>query len=195
MRYILASKSPRRREILLNMGLDFDIVTADTDESSDLTDAKELCEELSLRKAIAARDHLWATGELDAQDIIIASDTVVECDGEILGKPKDRDDARRMLTSLSGREHRVFSGIALVKGEEKKVSHSVTRVYVDEIEESDLERYLDTNEPYDKAGAYGIQGYAGRWISRIDGCYFGVVGMSANVLDKLHRELMGHSIK
>ena len=195
MRYILASKSPRRKEILLNMGLAFDIVTADTDESSDITDARELCEELSLRKAIAVRDHLLAIGELDPADIIIASDTVVECEGEILGKPKDKEDARRMLTSLSGRAHRVFSGIALVRAEESKVSHSVTAVYVDEIEKDDLERYLDTNEPYDKAGAYGIQGYAGRWIGRIDGCYFGVVGMSANVLDKLHRELTGRPIK
>lgn len=195
MRYILASKSPRRKEILLNMGIAFDIVTADTDESSDITDARELCEELSLRKAIAVRDHLLAIGELDPADIIIASDTVVECEGEILGKPKDKEDARRMLTSLSGRAHRVFSGIALVRAEESKVSHSVTAVYVDEIEKDDLERYLDTNEPYDKAGAYGIQGYAGRWIGRIDGCYFGVVGMSANVLDKLHRELTGRPIK
>ncbi|MBO5682620.1 MAG: septum formation protein Maf [Clostridia bacterium] len=195
MRYILASKSPRRKEILLNMGLAFDIVTADTDESSDITDARELCEELSLRKAIAVRDHLLAIGELDPADIIIASDTVVECEGEILGKPKDKEDARRMLTSLSGRAHRVFSGIALVRADESKVSHSVTAVYVDEIEKDDLERYLDTNEPYDKAGAYGIQGYAGRWIGRIDGCYFGVVGMSANVLDKLHRELTGRPIK
>ncbi|MBO7249770.1 MAG: septum formation protein Maf [Clostridia bacterium] len=195
MRYILASKSPRRKEILLNMGIAFDIVTADTDESSDITDARELCEELSLRKAIAVRDHLLAIGELDPADIIIASDTVVECEGEILGKPKDKEDARRMLTSLSGRAHRVFSGIALVRADESKVSHSVTAVYVDEIEKDDLERYLDTNEPYDKAGAYGIQGYAGRWIGRIDGCYFGVVGMSANVLDKLHRELTGRPIK
>ena len=90
MRYILASKSPRRKEILLNMGLAFDIVTADTDESSDITDARELCEELSLRKAIAVRDHLSAIGELEPEDIIIASDTVVECEGEILGKPKDK---------------------------------------------------------------------------------------------------------
>ena len=195
MRYILASKSPRRKEILLNMGIAFDIVTADTDESSEITDASALCEELSLRKAIAVRDHLLSLGELDPEDIIIASDTVVECDGEILGKPKDKEDARRMLTSLSGRAHRVFSGIALVRAAESRVSHSVTAVYVDEIEKDDLEGYLNTNEPYDKAGAYGIQGYAGRWIGRIDGCYFGVVGMSANVLDKLHRELTGRPIK
>ena len=177
------------------MGIAFDIVTADTDESSEITDASALCEELSLRKAIAVRDHLLSLGELDPEDIIIASDTVVECDGEILGKPKDKEDARRMLTSLSGRAHRVFSGIALVRAAESRVSHSVTAVYVDEIEKDDLEGYLNTNEPYDKAGAYGIQGYAGRWIGRIDGCYFGVVGMSANVLDKLHRELTGRPIK
>ena len=195
MRYILASKSPRRREILSNIGLKFDIVGADTDESSDLTDPIALSEELAARKAEAVRDVLSERGELSAEDIIIASDTVVECGGEILGKPVDRDDAERMINLLSGRAHRVLSGIALIRGGERVVGHSETFVYMDEIEAEDLSAYLDTPEAYDKAGAYGIQGYASRWISRIEGCYFGVVGMSVNTLDKLHRELTGASIK
>ena len=195
MRYILASKSPRRKEILSNIGLVFDVVVADTDESSDKTDPIELSEELAARKAEAVRAVLEARGELGAEDIIIASDTVVECDGEILGKPADRADAKRMLELLSGREHRVLSGIALIRADARVVGHSETFVYMDEIDAEDLERYLDTPEAYDKAGAYGIQGYASRWISRIDGCYFGVVGMSVNTLDKLHRKLVGYPIK
>ena len=195
MRYILASKSPRRREILSNIGLEFDVVTADTDESSELTDPIALCEELAARKAEAVRSALAARGELLDEDVIIASDTVVECGGEILGKPRDRADAKRMIELLSGREHRVLSGICLIRAGVREVGHSETFVYMDEVEADDLSRYLDTPEAYDKAGAYGIQGYASRWISRIDGCYFGVVGMSVNTLDKLHRRLTGNSIK
>ena len=194
MRYILASKSPRRKEILSNIGLAFDVVVADTDESSELTDPIALSEELAARKAEAVRALLESRGELSEEDIIIASDTVVECGGEILGKPADRADAMRMIELLSGRAHRVLSGIALIRGRERIVGHSETFVYMDEIDREDLLRYLDTPEAYDKAGAYGIQGYASRWISRIDGCYFGVVGMSVNTLDKLHRELTGRSI-
>ena len=194
MRYILASKSPRRKEILSNIGLAFDVVVADTDESSELTDPIALSEELAVRKAEAVRALLESRGELSEDDIIIASDTVVECVGEILGKPADRADAMRMIELLSGRAHRVLSGIALIRGRERIVGHSETFVYMDEIDREDLLRYLDTPEAYDKAGAYGIQGYASRWISRIDGCYFGVVGMSVNTLDKLHRELTGRSI-
>ena len=194
MRYILASKSPRRKEILSNIGLAFDVVVADTDESSELTDPIALSEELAARKAEAVRALLESRGELSEEDIIIASDTVVECGGEILGKPADRADAMRMIELLSGRAHRVLSGIALIRGRERVVGHSETFVYMDEIDREDLLRYLDTPEAYDKAGAYGIQGYASRWISRIDGCYFGVVGMSVNTLDKLHRELTGRSI-
>ena len=194
MRYILASKSPRRKEILSNIGLAFDVVATDTDESSELTDPIALSEELAARKAEAVRALLESRGELSEEDIIIASDTVVECGGEILGKPADRTDAMRMIELLSGRAHRVLSGIALIRGRERIVGHSETFVYMDEIDREDLLRYLDTPEAYDKAGAYGIQGYASRWISRIDGCYFGVVGMSVNTLDKLHRELTGRSI-
>ena len=195
MRYILASKSPRRREILSNIGLVFDVVTADTDESSDITDPIALSEELATRKAEAVRAALAARGELSDEDVIIASDTVVECGGEILGKPADYNDAKRMIELLSGREHRVLSGICLIRAGERAVGHSETFVYMDEVDEDDLLRYLDTPEAYDKAGAYGIQGYASRWISRIEGCYFGVVGMSVNTLDKLHRSLTGKPIR
>ena len=194
MRYILASKSPRRREILGNIGIDFDIVTADTDESSSLCDPIKLAEELALRKGKAVFDKLWTEGSLSADDVIISADTVVACDGEILGKPKDREDAKRMLKLLSGNKHSVVSGVALIKNGEHYVSHSETLVYFDDIPDSELERYINTAEPYDKAGAYGIQGLASLWVNRIDGCYFGVVGLPVNILNKLHRDCTGRSL-
>ena len=194
MRYILASKSPRRREILQNIGLEFTVFVADADEASDITDPIALVEELSLRKGRAAADALSEKGELSSGDIIIASDTVVACGSEILGKPRDRADARRMLKLLSGNKHRVVSGVALLRDGQTFVSHSETFVYFDKLDDDAIDRYLDTQEPYDKAGAYGIQGLASVWVRRIEGGYFGVVGLPVNVLDKLHRECTGASL-
>ena len=194
MRYILASKSPRRREILEKIGLDFTVITADTDEACTLTDPEALVEELSLRKGRAVADMLSRSDKLDKDDVIIASDTVVECGGEILGKPKDASDAMRMLSLLSGNCHRVLSGVAIISGGREFVSHSVTRVYFDEIDEADALAYIESGEPFDKAGGYGIQGYASVWVNRIDGCYFGVVGLPVNTLDKLHRRCTGKAL-
>lgn len=189
MRYILASASPRRREILSNIGLDFSVITADTDESSDISDPARLAEELAVRKGRAVADKLSALGELSEDDIIISADTIVVCDGEILGKPTSRADARKMLQMLSGHAHTVISGVALTVCGKSFSAHSSTKVCFDDISAEDIERYLDTDEPYDKAGAYGIQGTASVWINRIDGCYFGVVGLPVNTLDKLHRQI------
>ena len=194
MRYILASKSPRRREILCNIGVDFEIITADTDESSNICDPIELAKDLALRKGQAVFDKLTSECSISTDDIIISADTVVACDGKILGKPKDREDARRMLTLLSGNKHSVVSGVALIKNGQHYVSHSETLVYFDEIPSSELEKYINTAEPYDKAGAYGIQGYASLWTNRIDGCYFGVVGLPVNVLNKLHKDCTGRAL-
>ena len=179
MKFILASKSPRRREILSDLGLQFDIVTADTDESCDITNPKLLVEELALRKGRAVAD------SLDCDTIIIASDTVVACNGEILGKPCDRDDAKRMLDMLSGTKHQVISGIALISKEKEVVSSEVTQVIFDVMSDSDKEIYLNSNEPYDKAGAYAIQGLASMWIKGIEGDYFNVVGLPVKLLHDL----------
>ena len=194
MRYILASKSPRRREILSNIGIDFEVITADTDESSDLSDPIELAEELALRKGQAVFKKLNEKGEVSPEDIIISADTVVAYGQDILGKPKDRADARRMLNLLSGNTHRVISGVALIKDGKSFVSHSETLVSFDTIRDEDIERYISTKDPFDKAGAYGIQGLASLWVNRIDGCYFGVVGLPVNILDRLHRDCTGHSM-
>ncbi|MBQ8141510.1 MAG: septum formation protein Maf [Clostridia bacterium] len=194
MRYILASRSPRRREILTNIGIDFTVVTADTDETSSLSDPSELAEELARRKGRAAAELLSQKGELSEDDVIISADTVVFCGGEILGKPRDRTDAKRMLRLLSGNSHTVVSGVALIKGGESFVSHSETKVYFDKLSESEINDYVDTDEPFDKAGAYGIQGRASLWINRIEGCYFGVVGFPVNLFNDLHRKCLGYPV-
>ena len=142
MRYILASKSPRRREILSNIGLDFTVLTADTDESSTVSDPIKLAEKLALRKGQAVYDTLAAKNELSPEDIVISADTVVAYGEEILGKPRDREDARRMLKLLSGRCHRVISGVALIRDGRPVVSHSETLVYFDNISDEDIEKYI-----------------------------------------------------
>ena len=188
MRYILASASPRRKEILENLGLCFSVITSDADESSELCEPEALTRELSKRKGESVRDVLLSKGELDNDTVIIASDTVVCCDGEILGKPRDRDDAERMLRMLSGRTHEVVSGVALTYGAKTVTDASVTRVTFDTLDEGFLARYLDSSEPYDKAGAYAVQGIAATVVNKIEGCYFGVVGLSVNCLVNLAKK-------
>lgn len=188
MKYILASASPRRKEILEALGLKFRVVTSDADENSDIKDPERLTEELSRRKAVAVRDHLVKTGELDAETVIIASDTVVYACAEILGKPQDRADAERMMRMLSGKTHTVTSGVALIYKDKTAISHSTTKVTFDTLDEEFIESYVLSNEPYDKAGAYAIQGRAAEVISKIDGCYFNVVGLPVNRLIRLAKE-------
>lgn len=191
MNYILASASPRRRDILQNLGLAFTVITADTDESCEQTDACALVEQLAERKGIAVQNALAAQGTPMSDTVILSADTVVVCDGQILGKPHDRDDARRMLQLLQNRSHEVISGVALTYRGKTYTDHSVTSVSFDCLDAEELERYLDTDEPYDKAGAYGIQGHASLWVREIRGSYFGVVGLPVHVLNRLHRRVLG----
>lgn len=191
MNFILASKSPRRREILENLGIPFEVVTAETDESSNVTDPCRLVELLSERKATAVWQKLTDEGRDLTDTVIIASDTVVAVDGQILGKPRDKADARRMLASLSGRAHRVISGICLMSAEKTGVAHEVTEVVFDELDDDTAEWYLASDEPYDKAGAYAIQGLASVFISGIHGCYFNVVGLPVHRLNILYYSLFG----
>ena len=196
MKIILASKSPRRKEILQTLGIDFSIVTADTDECSDQTDPALLVEQLSLQKAQDVQDMLDAQDKLLPDTLIIASDTVVARNGEILGKPHDREDARRMIHGLQNSTHHVLSGIALCYidaegNREGAVSHASTAVHFGPMSDADVELYLDSGEPYDKAGAYAIQGLAGRWITGIEGDYFNVVGLPVNVMCDLAQRTLG----
>ena len=192
---MLASASPRRKEILSELGVDFRVVVADTDESSDISDPVELTRELARRKGLAVYEKLLQSGEYDAESaIIISADTVVCRDGEILGKPRDRADAVAMLTSLSGRSHTVVSGVAVTVRGVTRTDASVTTVRVQEIPREEIERYVDSGEPMDKAGAYGIQGRFSAFVEGIDGCYFGVVGLPVNTLSNLYLEATGERL-
>ena len=194
MNFILASKSPRRKEILGNLGIPFEIVTAETDESSTVTDPRALVEELSMRKGLAVRELLRGEGRDLSDTVIISSDTVVAVDGVILGKPRDRADAERMLRMLSGRAHEVVSGISLIGNEKSGVTHDVTHVRFAPLTDENIAFYLGTQEPYDKAGAYAVQGLASMWIEGINGCYFNVVGLPVHKMCTLYQEMFGQSI-
>ena len=174
MKLILASSSPRRAEILANAGLPFSVLSSAVDESSF---PGEKPEALVLRLANAKAELVAARAVGPA--VILAADTVVLINGNILGKPRSTDEARKMLQQLSGRTHSVLTGVALIRlpDNERRQFTESTLVHFRPVAEEELAAYLDTEEPFDKAGAYAIQGLAGRFIPRIEGCYFNVVGL------------------
>ena len=179
MRLVLASASPRRRELLAQAGYSFTVDAADVDESprmGEKPDAYVLRLAVEKAQAIFARRAALDEGSNDPL-IVLGADTSVVLDEEILGKPTDASDARRMLQRLSGRTHRVLTGIAAVTSVGVVSDVETTEVVFAEISSQELDAYCATSEPLDKAGAYGIQGYAARWIPRIDGCYFNVMGL------------------
>ena len=192
MDLILASKSPRRKEILSSLGVKFDIITLETDEGTTEAQPERYVEEIALRKGDAVRQKLLQEDALCSKTVILSCDTVVVSpDGEIMGKPADREDAKRMLASYSGRAHRVISGIALLSKDTCVTAHETTYVYFDRISEAEIERYVNTSEPYDKAGAYAIQGLASLWIDKIDGDYFNVVGLPTKTVSDTLKSAFG----
>ncbi len=191
MRVILASKSPRRREILSMLGVKFEILSADADESSDITDPAALVRELALRKGRATREVLRAHGEWNDDTLIIASDTVVATADEILGKPRDERDAKRMLRALADSTHRVISGVALLCGEREIADFDSTGVCFSAMSEEDIDWYVASGEPSDKAGAYAVQGLASLWIKGLEGDYFNVVGLPVYKLNALCEAFLG----
>jgi len=177
MKLILASASPRRAEILRNSGIQFEIRKTDVDESRLAGELPgDYVRRLALAKALSA-----ATEYRDPVDetLILGADTVVVVDADILGKPASQDDARSMLRRLSGRIHEVHTGLALLRkpGTMQRVVEEITRVHFASLSEREIEDYIATGEPFDKAGAYGIQGIGGRYVTRIEGCYFNVMGL------------------
>jgi len=183
MKLILASASPRRAEILRSAGIAFSVLSSAVDETPMPDEAPhEMVKRLAFAKAelVAAR----AVGPA----IVIAADTVVGLEGEILGKPRTSEDARQMLEKLSGRTHTVLTGVALIRlpDAERREFVEATQVHFASISNDEILKYLSSGEPFDKAGAYAIQGLAGRYIPRIDGCYFNVVGLP---LARLCKEL------
>ncbi len=170
-RLILASASPRRRELLTQIGLRFDVQAADIDETKHVGEAPAAyVQRLALEKAQAVL-------ALHPQATVIGADTTVVLDGEVLQKPVDVDEAERMLRGLAGRVHEVHTGVAVVRAGEASQHVETPRVFFGEIAEDELAWYLKTGDSLDKAGAYGIQGYAARWITRIEGDYFNVMGL------------------
>ena len=191
---ILASGSPRRREILSDLGAELKIITADVDESSDERDPERLAEALAIKKGQAVYEKLLRDGSSDATLPIISADTVVFCEGEIMGKPCDRADAERMLEKLSGKAHTVTTGICVISNGVPFSSYLTTKVFVDPLTDEEINAYIDTRDPFDKAGAYGIQGVFSKHISKIDGCYFNVVGLPINAISKLFIKATGKAI-
>lgn len=194
MRVVLASKSPRRREILEMLGVKFEIISADADESSDIRDPEALVRELALRKGRATRELLRARGEWNEDTLIIASDTVVAAAGRILGKPRDHADATDMLRLLANSTHRVISGVALLCGEREVADFDATAVHFAPMTEQEIAWYVQSGEPNDKAGAYAVQGLASLWIHGLDGDYFNVVGLPVYRLNTLCKGFLGKAL-
>ncbi|MBR3835642.1 MAG: septum formation inhibitor Maf [Clostridia bacterium] len=177
---ILASASPRRKELLTLAGVDFTVKAADVEEViPENASPDEVVMSLALQKA-------QAVSKDNADCIVIGSDTVVALDGVILGKPKDEENAREMLIALSGRSHTVYTGVAIIHGEKTKSFCEATEVVFNELSQEEILNYIATKEPMDKAGAYGIQGKGCVLVEKIVGDYFNVVGLPVS---RLYKEL------
>ncbi len=185
MNWILASGSPRRRELLEMLGVpDLTIRPATGPErATPGAGPEQTVRELSLHKAQEVAQ------TCAPEDIIIAADTIVYLDGAILGKPKDHDDAVRMLTALSGREHTVYTGVAVLRGGELRQAAEQTAVRFRTLTPAEIECYIATGEPMDKAGSYGIQGRGALCVAHLDGDYFNVMGLPLCRLGQLLNEL------
>ncbi|MDV4149986.1 Maf-like protein [Clostridium sp. AL.422] len=183
MKYVLASASARRQELLQRIISEFDIEVSNFDESAILFngDIEEYVVNLAKGKAISTKE------KLNKDAIIIGGDTIVVLNDKILGKPKDEKDAYRMLKELSGKTHRVYSGIVVINMYNNKIEESAiyTEVKMGNLTDKEILDYIKTGEPLDKAGAYGIQGYGGIFVEEIKGCFYNVVGLPLNLLNKM----------
>ena len=176
---VLASASPRRRELLTQAGFEFQIHPADIPEDPYPNEEPiAYVTRLARQKAEAIHRH-------HPDDIILGADTTVTLDNHILGKPTSVEDAARMLRLLSGRTHRVITGVSVVSAARTQTAAEVTAVQFLSLSDQEIETYIATGEPSDKAGAYAIQGYAARWIPRLDGCYFNVVGLPISLVSTM----------
>lgn len=182
MQLILASQSPRRQELLRLFGLPFRVQVADIDETMD--DRKPPFEEV----ARVSRNKAFSVSR-EAEDVVIAADTIVVCDGKVLGKPKSEDEAVQMLRMLSGRDHQVMTGVTVLRGERQCVFTEVTQLHFRPLTEQEIRRYVDSGEPMDKAGAYGIQGGAALFCERMVGDYYNVMGLPVCRLGQVLKEM------
>ena len=173
---ILASASPRRKEIMEKLNLDFDVIVSNSDEVMD--------PDLSIEEKVMSVARMKALDVLknNPDCVIVGSDTIVEVDGRILGKPHDKIEAEEMISLISGRDHRVVTALAILSSDSEYVSYDAAEVHFEEIEPEAIKLYIETDEPYDKAGAYAIQGWASVYISRIEGSFYTVMGLPLHLV-------------
>ena len=214
IRIILASKSPRRKELLENAGFEIVIIPSEAEENIDEKDPAEMVKKLSYLKANSVYENIAnIEGEIDSSYaintrktaesgitdkkddtksiIVLGADTFVYAGGMILGKPKNKEEAREMIKMLSGNVHSVFTGFTIVQADGKSVTdYSETKVYVYPMTDEEIEDYISSNEPYDKAGGYGIQGLFGKYVEKIDGDYNNVVGLPVSKIIYTLKEIM-----
>ena len=195
---ILASASPRRRELLSQAGFSFEVHPTQIPEDPIPGEnpvayvtrlAREKAEAVYAEITKAAASEQRASAAPQVPQVVLGADTTVTLDNHILGKPSDPADAARMLRLLSGRDHRVITGVALVSANRTETAAEVTTVQFLELSDQEIAGYVATGEPMDKAGAYAIQGRAARWIPRIEGCYFNVVGLPIALVSTLLKSI------
>ena len=208
---VLASGSPRRRELLSQLGYEFSVLVTDVEECKHTQEtAEEYVKRLSLDKALAAlsllttnpseKQHVAPSSDtvvvssdaisLDSEIVVLGSDTVVVSQGQVLEKPADFFDSKRMLTQLANRRHQVMTAVSVVSKEKQKTEIVITDVWFKPLSEKEIEQYWQTGEPCDKAGSYGIQGLGGRFVTRIEGSYYAVVGLPLFETDQLLQEFL-----
>ncbi|MEZ8285186.1 septum formation inhibitor Maf [Vibrio splendidus] len=215
---VLASGSPRRKELLSQLGYEFSVLVTDVEECKHAQEtAEEYVKRLSLDKALAAlsllkdnpseKQHVVPSSDnvdssvdnvavgsgivaLDSEIVVIGSDTVVVSQGQVLEKPTDFTDSKRMLTQLANERHQVMTAVSVVSEEKQRTEIIITDVWFKPLSEQEIEQYWQTGEPCDKAGSYGIQGLGGRFVTRIEGSYYAVVGLPLFETDQLLQEFL-----
>lgn len=181
--WVLASSSPRRQELLKLLLADFEVIPSEVDESARIAEApEEVVVRLAREKASLVRRHR-------PEACVIGADTLVVCDGKILGKPTSDEQAKTMLRTLGGRTHQVLTGVCLLHLDKAFVQRSRTDVTFCDLTEQEIADYVRSGEPLDKAGAYGIQGLGARFVERIDGCHFNVVGLPVSLLYRMMKRV------
>ena len=182
MEVILASQSPRRRELMAHFPFPFSVQVSCAEEEMDPKKAPQA----EVARVSRAKAEAIPRGQ---DDLVIGADTIVVCDGQVLGKPKDEADALRMLSLLSGKRHQVMTGVTVLQGTRSRVFTEITDIYFRPLTEAELLSYIRTGEPMDKAGAYGIQGRAGLFVEKIVGDYYNVVGLPICKLSQVLKEM------
>lgn len=179
MKLILASQSPRRIDMLRSLGLSFETVPSQIDESTEIKDPAEVVHFLAEAKAQAVAAQIKDREPNGAHSLVLGADTIVVLGNEILGKPANREHAYQMLMRMSGRHHRVFTAVCLIDvyGAQTTTKHEVSSVYFRSLDPAEVRCYVKTEEPMDKAGAYALQGTAGAFVDKIEGCYTNIIGL------------------